>query len=41
LRRRVYAVDPRGVETMRGYFDSFWFDALAAFEKAAERKGAT
>jgi DNA-binding transcriptional ArsR family regulator len=39
--RRVYAVDPRGIETMRAYFDSFWSDALAAFREAAERKGAT
>jgi DNA-binding transcriptional ArsR family regulator len=38
--RRVYAVDPHGVETMRAYFDSFWSDALAAFQRAAERKGA-
>jgi DNA-binding transcriptional ArsR family regulator len=39
--RRVYRVDPRGVEQMRAYFDTFWSDALAAFKKAAERKGAT
>jgi DNA-binding transcriptional ArsR family regulator len=38
--RRVYAVDPHGVEAMRAYFDSFWSDALAAFQKAAVRKGA-
>jgi DNA-binding transcriptional ArsR family regulator len=38
--RRLYAVDPRGIETMRAYFDAFWGDALAAFQKAAERKGA-
>jgi DNA-binding transcriptional ArsR family regulator len=39
--RRLYRVDPRGVEAMRAYFDSFWSDALAAFRQAAERKGAT
>ena len=39
--RRLYRVDPRGVEGMRAYLDSFWSDALAAFQKAAERKGAT
>jgi DNA-binding transcriptional ArsR family regulator len=39
--RRLYRVDPRGVEAMRAYFDSFWSDALAAFQRAAERKGAT
>jgi DNA-binding transcriptional ArsR family regulator len=38
--RRLYAVDPNGVEAMRAYFDTFWSDALAAFQKAAERKGA-
>ena len=38
--RRVYRVDPGGVEQMRAYFDTFWSDALAAFQKAAERKGA-
>ena len=39
--RRVYRVDPRGVEQMRAYFDTFWSEALAAFQEAAERKGAT
>jgi DNA-binding transcriptional ArsR family regulator len=38
--RRLYAVDPHGIEAMRAYFDTFWSDALAAFQKAAERKGA-
>jgi DNA-binding transcriptional ArsR family regulator len=38
--RRLYAVDPRGVDAMRTYFDSFWSDALAAFKEAAEREGA-
>jgi DNA-binding transcriptional ArsR family regulator len=38
--RRLYAVDPHGVESMRAYLDTFWRDALAAFERAAERKGA-
>jgi DNA-binding transcriptional ArsR family regulator len=37
--RRLYAVDPNGVDAMRAYFDSFWSDALAAFQRAAERKG--
>jgi len=39
--RRLYRVDPRGVEAMRAYLDSFWGDALDAFQRAAERKGAT
>jgi DNA-binding transcriptional ArsR family regulator len=39
--RRLYAVDPGGVDAMRAYFDTFWSDALAAFQRTAERKGAT
>lgn len=39
--RRLYSVDPRGVEAMRAYLDSFWSDALAAFKEAAEQKGTT
>jgi DNA-binding transcriptional ArsR family regulator len=38
--RRVYTVDRTGVDVMRAYFDSFWSDALAAFQEAAGRKGA-
>ena len=38
--RRLYSVDPRGVEALRAYLDSFWSVALAAFEGAARRKGA-
>jgi DNA-binding transcriptional ArsR family regulator len=39
--RRLYSVDTRGVEAMRAYLDSFWSDALTAFEQAARQKGAT
>jgi len=39
--RRLYEIDLDGVEALRSYLDSFWTDALAAFRKAAERKGAT
>ena len=35
--RRVYRIDPRGVEAMRSYLDRFWDRALAAFKEAAER----
>jgi len=35
--RRVYEVNPAGIEALRAYFDQFWTDALAAFKKAAER----
>jgi DNA-binding transcriptional ArsR family regulator len=35
--RRLYRVDPRGLESLRGYFDRFWTGALASFKDAAER----
>jgi DNA-binding transcriptional ArsR family regulator len=34
--RRIYRIDPRGVEIMREYLDKFWDRALAAFKEAAE-----
>jgi len=34
--RRLYQVDPEGIEALRRYFDRFWTDALAAFQRAAE-----
>src|SRR6185503_5526386 len=37
--RRLYAVDPAGVEALRAYFDRFWTQALAAFKRAAEERG--
>ena len=36
--RRVYAVDPRGIEAARDWLDGFWDRALAAFKEAAERE---
>ena len=36
--RRVYRVEPGGVEGMRAYLDRFWSDALASFKDAADRK---
>ena len=39
--RRVYRVDPRGVEAMRSYLDRFWDRALAAFKAAAEEEDET
>ena len=36
--RRVYRVDPRGVEAMRAYLDRFWDGALSAFKAAAEEE---
>jgi len=34
--RRVYQVDPKAVEALREYFDSFWGQALASFQAAAQ-----
>ena len=34
--RRIYQVDPRGVEVMRNYLDRFWDRTLAALKAAAE-----
>src|SRR5687767_1390603 len=36
--RRVYQVDPRGVEAMCHYLDRFWDRALAAFRAAVEKE---
>ena len=35
--RRIYAVDPDGVEAMRAYLDRFWSTTLAAFKEAVEQ----
>lgn len=34
--RRLYELDPQGLAAIRGYFDQFWNQALAAFANAAE-----
>jgi DNA-binding transcriptional ArsR family regulator len=36
--RRLYQVNPAGIEALRAYFDQFWNQALAAFKRAAEDK---
>lgn len=38
--RRLYAVDPRGLESLRGWLDGFWDQALSAFKEAAEQEAA-
>jgi DNA-binding transcriptional ArsR family regulator len=38
--RRVYAVDKRGIESLRKWLDGFWDEALTAFKAAAEREAA-
>jgi DNA-binding transcriptional ArsR family regulator len=35
--RRLYRLNPTGIEALRAYFDQFWNQALAAFKAAAER----
>ncbi|MDQ2959965.1 MAG: metalloregulator ArsR/SmtB family transcription factor [Candidatus Dormibacteraeota bacterium] len=37
--RRIYEVDPRGVEGLRAYLEQFWSDkALPAFKAAVEQQ---
>ena len=36
--RRVYTVDARGIEALRGWLDGFWNEALMAFKEAAEQE---
>ncbi len=36
--RRVYAVDPTGVQAIRTWLDRFWDRALESFGAAAERR---
>jgi DNA-binding transcriptional ArsR family regulator len=35
--RRIYQLDPSGLEAIRAYLDGFWNRALLAFKDAAER----
>jgi DNA-binding transcriptional ArsR family regulator len=35
--RRLYAVDPDGVEAMRAYLDQFWTKTLAAYKAVVEQ----
>jgi DNA-binding transcriptional ArsR family regulator len=35
--RRIYAVDPDGVEAMRAYLDQFWSKTLTAFKAVVEQ----
>jgi DNA-binding transcriptional ArsR family regulator len=34
--RRIYRIDPRGLEVLRRYLDGFWGDVLEAFKKRVE-----
>ncbi|MDX6544552.1 MAG: hypothetical protein QOG02_326 [Gaiellales bacterium] len=35
--RRLYELDPQGLEQLRGYLETFWQAGLADFKAAAER----
>jgi DNA-binding transcriptional ArsR family regulator len=35
--RRLYQLDPHGVQALRAYLDLFWTKALGAFKQAVER----
>lgn len=36
--RRLYQLNPTGIEAMRAYFDTFWNQALTAFKLAVEKE---
>jgi DNA-binding transcriptional ArsR family regulator len=36
--RRLYSVDPRGLEVLRSWLDGFWDKTLVAFKNAAEHE---
>ena len=38
--RRLYAIDTRGLESLRGWLDGFWDKTLTAFKEVAEREAA-
>jgi hypothetical protein len=35
--RRIYAVDPDGVEALRAYLDQFWSKTLIAYKAVVEQ----
>ena len=38
--RRVYAVDTRGIQSLRKWLDAFWDEALTAFKALVEQEAA-
>jgi hypothetical protein len=38
-RRRLYAVDPAGLDALRTYLEGLWGQALASYRRAAEEEG--
>ncbi len=39
--RRVYRIDPTGLEAARHYLGSFWSDAMARFKRIADESART
>jgi DNA-binding transcriptional ArsR family regulator len=37
-RRRIYRLESRGLEALRGYVESLWEDVLAAYAEAAHKE---
>ena len=35
--RRLYRIDPTGLDALRAYLEGYWGDRLAAFKKVADR----
>jgi len=38
--RRLYAIDTRGIESVRKWFDQFWDETLLAFKRVVELQAA-
>jgi len=36
--RRLYGIDPNGIESLRNWLEGFWDETLSAFKLAAERE---
>ena len=36
--RRLYQLNPQGIQDLRAYFDQFWNQALASFKEAVEQE---
>jgi DNA-binding transcriptional ArsR family regulator len=36
--RRLYSIDPAGVDALRAYFDAFWTEALARYKAVADNE---
>jgi DNA-binding transcriptional ArsR family regulator len=36
--RRLYQLNPQGIDDLRAYFDQFWNQALASFKEAVQQE---